>query len=330
MRTTVRLIFKTYRFELVAVILVCLAVTAIELLLTAQLNALALPKECQFDQPISVGQAFELQPPPNQALADSCQAKQDAFAEADQHASEIMGVGAAVPVLAGILIGVAVVGRELESGTVSLAWTLSRSRRRWYLTRALSIGAILGAVLLVPAFAANLLEHARQPLADPWSSFADDGLRGPVIVMLGLLTYGLAVVAGAAVGRQLPAVIVGLALMLGAILAFESGATHWEASLAEWRPAASARYSIDIILDEAYRDRATGSIVDQNTVFNTAPQTDGGPDGTWIDAHYDSIALIVPGSRYGFVVGVESAALGGATLLLLGLGLLVVNHRRPD
>jgi hypothetical protein len=329
MRTTIRLLFKTYRFELIAVILVCMAVTGIELLLTAQLNALALPKECQFDQPVSVGQGFEIQPP-DQAQADSCQAKQDAFAEADQHASEIMGVGAAVPILAGILIGVAVVGRELESGTVSLAWTLSRSRRRWYLTRALLIGAILGAVLLVPASAANILEHARQPLVDPGSSFADDSLRGPVIVMLGLLTYGLAVVAGAAVGRQLPAVIVAFVLMVGAILAFENGAARWEASLAEWRPAVSARYSIDIILDEAYRDRASGSIVDQNTVFSEAPQVDGGPDGTWIDAHYDSIALVVPGSRYGLVVAAESAALGGATLVLLGLGLIVVNRRRPD
>jgi ABC-type transport system involved in multi-copper enzyme maturation permease subunit len=329
MRTTIRLLLKTYRFELIAITLVCLFLTGTELYLTTQLNALALPKECQFDQNISVDQGFGTQPP-GQALADSCQAKQSAFYEADQHAAEIMGVGAAVPVLAGILIGVAVVGRELESGTVSLAWTLSRSRRRWYLTRALLIGAILGGVLLVPATAANLLEHSRQPLVDSGSSFADDGLRGPVIVMLGLQTYALAVVAGAIVGRQLPAVIMGLALTVAAILAFENGATRWQASLAEWRPAASSRYSIDIILDQGYRDRTTGSIVDQNSVFNAAPQVDGGPDGTWIDAHYDSVALIVPGSRYGLIVAGESAVLGGAALVLLGLGLLVVNRRRPD
>jgi hypothetical protein len=329
MRTTIRLLLKTYRFELIAITLVCLALTGTELYLTTQLNGLALPKECQFDQNVSVDQGFGTQPP-DQALADSCQAKVSAFYETDQHAAEIMGVGAAVPVLAGILIGVAVVGRELESGTVSLAWTLSRSRRRWYLTRALLIGAILGGILLVPASAANILEHARQPLVDPGSSFADDGLRGPLIVMLGLLTYALAVVAGAVVGRQLPAVIVGLVLTVAAILAFENGATRWQASLAEWQPAVSSRYSIDIILDEGYRDRTTGMIVDQNTVLNAAPQLDGGPDGTWIDAHYESIARVVPGSRYGLVVTAESVALGGATLVLLGLGLLVVNGRRPD
>jgi ABC-type transport system involved in multi-copper enzyme maturation permease subunit len=329
MRTTIRLLLKTYRFELIAITIVCLGLTGTELFLTTQLDALALPKECQFDQNISVIQGFAPQPT-DQALADSCQAKVSAFYETDQHAAEIMGVGAAVPVLAGILIGVAVVGRELESGTVSLAWTLSRSRRRWYLTRALLVGAILGGVLLVPAFAANVLEHARQPLVDPGSSFADDGLRGPVIVLLGLLTYALAVVAGAIVGRQLPAVIVGLALAVAAILAFENAATHWEKSFAEWRSAASARYSIDIVLDQEYRDRATGAIVDQNTVFNAAPQTDNGPDSSWIDAHYDSIAFIVPGSRYGLIVAGESAAFGGTTLVFLGLGLLVVNRRRPD
>jgi hypothetical protein len=333
MRTTVRLLIKTYRFELIAITLACLAIAGTELFLTTQLDANALPKECQFNQNISVDQGFATQPQEpvsGQPLVDTCEAKISAFYEIDQHAAEIMGFGAALPVLAGILIGVAVVGRELEAGTASLAWTLSRSRRRWYLTRALLVGAILGGVLFVPALAANVLEHARQPLVDPGSSFNDGGIRGPVLVMLGLLTYAIAVVAGAVVGRQLPAVIIALAVTLAVILGLENGLMRWELSLAEWRLAASSSYNVDVVFDQEYRDRATGLIVDQNSVMAAAPQTDGGPDGAWIDARYDSVALILPGSRYGDVVAGESAAICGAVLMLLGLGMLVVNHRRPD
>ena len=333
MRTTLRLLVKMYRFELIAIMLASLALAGGELFLATQLNAVALPKECQFDQNISVEQGFETQPSnpaSDPTLGDACQPKLSAFYDIDQHAAEIMGFGAVLPVLAGILIGVAVVGRELETGTASLAWTLSRSRRRWYLTRALLIGAILGGVLFLPALAANVLEHARQPLIDPGSSFNNGGIRGPVLVMLGLLTYAIAVVAGAVVGRQLPAVIITLGLALAVILGFENGVMRWELSLAEWRLAASSSYSDDVVFDQEYRDRGTGVIVDQNSVMAAAPQVDGGPDGAWIDAHYDSVALVVPGTRYGLIVAGESGALSGATVVLLGLGLLVVNRRRPD
>ncbi len=331
MLTKLRLLVKTYRFELVAITLACLVLAGGELLVTAQLDAVALPKECDFNQSVQGG--FQAQPvgPVTGTLSDdACQLKQQAFYEVDQRATLVLALGAALPVLAGILVGVAVVGRELEAGTASLAWTMGRSRRRWYLTRALLLAAILGVVLSLPAFAAEFLEHARQPHVDPWSSFNDSGIRGPVLVLFGLLTYAIAVVAGAVLGRQLPALIVTLALTLVALSGFGVGVMRWERSLAEWLPATSATYSTDIVFDQEYRDRASGEIVDQNSVMAAAPQTDGGPDGTWIDAHYESVALAVPGRRYSFVVAVQVTALGSAAILLVGLGLLVVNRRRPD
>jgi len=333
MRTTIRLLVKTFRFELIAITLACLALAGAELVLATQLDGVALPAGCQFNQTISFDQGFATQlpgPTSDPSAVDPCQDKLAAFYAIDDHAALVMGFGAALPVLAGILIGVAVIGREIEAGTASLAWTLSRSRRRWFLTRAFLIGAILAGVLMAPALAANALEHARRPLVDPWSSFNDSGIRGPVLVMLGLLTYAVALVTGAIVGRQLPAVIVTLALILAVILGYEDGLRQWELSLAEWRPAATSSYDVDLVFDQGYRDRTSAAIVDQNSVMAAAPQVDGVPDGAWIDARYEAVALVVPGNRYGSIVAGEAVALGSATLALLGLGLLVVSRRRPD
>ena len=334
MRTTIRILVKTFRFELIAIALACLALAGGEVLVHGQLEAAALPVECQFSQtfgPFGQQGVATPAPPADPAVEAACELRVTAYNEVDQHATELLGFGTVLPVLAGILLGVAVVGRELESGTASLAWTLSRSRRRWYLTRAVLLALILGGILFVPGLAANFLEHARQPLVDPGSSFADGGERGPVFALRGLLTYALAVVAGAVLGRQLPAVIVTIALTLAVFIGFETGVVRWERSLAVWQPSDNNGSVADLMFDQEFRDRTSGAIVDQNDVMNIAPQsTQGGPDFDWITAHYEYVSLVVPGSRYGFVVAGETAALGGATILLLGFGLLVVNRRRPD
>jgi hypothetical protein len=325
MGTTLRLLFKTHRFELIAITLACLALAGGELFMSSQLGAVALPPDCVFVQGSdSQGQASD------PAHEQACQVKRDAYFALQGHVGEILGFGAALPLLAGIVLGVPLVGRELESGTASLAWTLSRSRRRWLLARAIPLMAILSVVLLIPALAADILEHARQPLVDPGSSFSDAGVRGPVFVLRGVMAFAVGVISGAIVGRQIPALIIAIAMSLAVLVGFEVGVTRWEHSLAEWRPAASFDINpADLQFDQQYRDRATGAIVDTNAVMATAPQVNGGADSAWIDDHYVPVSLGLLGSQYGVVVAGETAALGGLSLLGLGLGLMVVNRRRP-
>ena len=281
MATTLRILVKTFRFELIAIALGCLLLAGGEVIVHGQLEAVALPKECQFSETFGpFGQESIVTPTQavDPAVQAACELKQTAFYDVDQHATELLGLGTLLPVLAGILLGVAVIGRELESGTASLAWTLSRSRRRWYLTRIALLALILGGLLLLPGLAADFLEHAHQSLVDPGSSFNDGGERGLVFVMRGVLTYAIGVVSGAVIGRQLPAVIVTLALTLVVIVGFETGVARWERSLAEWVPANGNITVADLRFDFEYRDRATGAIVDQNEANNAAPQsTDGGP-----------------------------------------------------
>lgn len=324
MRTTLRLLIKTHRFELIAIVIACVVLAGGELFMSHQLESVAIPRECLFN--VGGGPQVAV---PDPVLDEACQAKRDAFYPLDQQASEILAFGAVLPVLAGMLLGVAVVGRELETGTASLAWTLSRSRRRWFLTRALLLGAIVAALLFLPALAAEVLEHARYPLLEPSSSLLDGGVRGPVFVLRGVVAFALGVVAGAILGRQLPALIVAIALSLALLLGFETGVGSWQRSLAEWRPAALELSAADLTYDQQYQDRATGTLVQQQDVLAGAPQLNGGPDEAWIDQHYQLVSLVVPGSRHGLIVAAETAALGGLTLLLLGAGLLIVDRRRP-
>jgi hypothetical protein len=325
MRTTLRLLLKTHRFEVVAIVLACVVLAGADLFLANQLDAAALPAACVFvpgsgPQPPAAGSAQDL----------DCQARNDALDSIQGRVTEALGFGAALPVLAGILLGVAVVGRELETGTASLAWTLGRSRTRWFVTRCLALAAILGVALALPALAANMLEGARQPLADPGSSFADGGVRGSVFVLRGVMAFGVGLVAGALIGRQLPALIVALALALVVLVGFEAGVGSWKMALAVWRPeSSSASGAGDLVLNQAYRDRATGTIVDENTVIQLAPQVNGGADSDWINAHYELVDLRLAGDQYQLVAVGESGALGGIALLFLGAGLVVVNRRSP-
>jgi len=325
MRTTLRLLLKIHRFEVVAVVLACILLAGADLFLANQLDAAALPAACVFvpgsgPQPPVAGSAQDL----------DCQARNDALDALQGKTTEALGFGAALPILAGILLGVAVVGRELETGTASLAWTLGRSRTRWFVTRCLALAAILGIALALPALAANVLEGARQPQVDPGSSFADSGVRGSVFVLRGVMSFGVGVVAGALIGRQLPALIVALALAVIVLVGFEAGVSNWKMALAVWRPDSSSTSGAgSLLFNQAYRDRATTALVDENSVNQLAPQVNGGADSDWINAHYELVDLILPGDQYHLVDTGESAALGAVALLFLGAGLIVVNRRSP-
>ena len=66
--------------------------------------------------------------PPEFPSRAACAAKQEAFYDLDGKAGLVLVFAVFLPLLAGLPLGVPLVARELESGTASLAWTLSRSR----------------------------------------------------------------------------------------------------------------------------------------------------------------------------------------------------------
>jgi hypothetical protein len=298
-------------------------VGVVALYLAWQLGQVGIPKECLYSN-LPFGQ--ELDP----TLDATCQVVRQQFYELVNTAGQVLAVTVLVPWIAGLLIGVPLVAREVESGTASLAWTLSRSRRSWYLRRVIPLTAIVGLALLLPAVATVVMEGARQPDVDVWASFDDGSLRGPVVLFRGLLALSVGVLAGAVVGRQLPAVIIGGLLAIAFSVAVPVGMQAFSDTLAEWRVADQAT-SGDLILGSGYRDRSSGAVVDYDAAYGGAPiLPDGNYDESWVQSRFDQAVLVVPGWRYPQVVTVESTALGGLAVLALGLGGFVVSRRRPS
>ncbi len=247
MRTTIRLMVKSLRFEIVAMSVAVILLGCVALYLAWRLGQVGIPHECLYSNS-PFGEQYDA------TLDATCQAARDRFYELVNTGGQVLAMTVLIPCVAGLLIGVPLVARELESGTASLAWTLSRSRRSWYLRRVIPLAAIVGLALLLPAAATVIMQGARQPDVDPWASFSDGSLRGPVVLFRGLLAMGVGVLAGAVVGRQLPAVIIGGLLAILLISVVPIGVQAFSATLGEWRTAEQTT-SGDLTLDAS--DTAT-------------------------------------------------------------------------
>jgi len=123
------------------------------------------------------------------------------------------GVPAALAVI-GALIGAPLVAREIEQRTQLVSWTQSVSRRRWYVTKVITLAVALAAVALAAGVVNSQLQgpvEAGGLVGSRWVWFfsIDLALVGDV-----LLAFALAVALGAWLRRTLPAVGAALASFL--------------------------------------------------------------------------------------------------------------------
>jgi hypothetical protein len=111
-----------------------------------------------------------------------------------------------LPFAVGLIVGVSVVGRELETRTAQTAWALAASRRRWLWRQLWPILVVLGLAMAFAATAASLLEASRTAY---YLGVLDSiGLHGPLLVARAFASLGLGLATGALLGRALPALIV--------------------------------------------------------------------------------------------------------------------------
>ena len=122
-----------------------------------------------------------------------------------------------LPIVSGLFLGIALAGKEIDRGTTVFAWSLTPSRRRWLFGRVAPVAVGIVLATLAAGVIADRLEAVRDPGVDPSLTFEHIGLRGVVIAGETLAVFGIALAAGAVVGRILPALLIALAISVGVI-----------------------------------------------------------------------------------------------------------------
>ncbi len=309
MRTTVRLAFTLQRFELVAALLAALGLAGAALLVAAELNGMTLTRACLLGAAAATG-------------GDCDSALRSFNAVNESQAGPVMAAMAFLPLAAGLLLGVPLVGREIEQHTLATAWSLTGARRRWLLARVVPLLLVLGVLLAVSGWAASELEHARVPGLDPAASFGDFALRGWIVVARGALAFGVGLLAGALLGRVLPALIVGGAIVVACALLSGAGMQVWLSGQTVVAPATPPALTGDIYQGQRVRD-AQGDLHPIEDYF-----VRGTPD-LEIPAGASLVALVIPGERYQTAELLEAVATASGAAVALGAALMVVQRRRP-
>lgn len=196
---------KHHRVEVGLAALTLLVLTAWALAIEYQLGALGLPSEC-------ITNLLQSGPP----AGGSCpQAQVAAWTSIiNFQAGPLMGIVSWAPLLVGLLGGVPIVARELETGTSQTAWSLYASRSRWLASQLIPVLLVLGAASIVLAAISSVIEQHRIDWGEPARLYSDIGVYGIPALARTLTAFGIGLVAGALVRRSLPAFVVGLALAL--------------------------------------------------------------------------------------------------------------------
>ena len=121
----------------------------------------------------------------------------------------------AVPLVFGIFWGVAVIGRELETGTVTLVWSQSITRRRWVQGKLLWL---FGSTLVASAALSGLVtwwSNTRNALQESRFAGLPFDLQGLSPVGFSLFSAALGLAAGVVWRRVLPAVATTIAGFVG-------------------------------------------------------------------------------------------------------------------
>lgn len=274
--------------------------------------------------------------------ATGCAAAQQRFFEIFGTAEIIIRNTWVAGFAVGLVLGVPLVAREVEHGTAQLAWSVGRSRVRWLIGRvafAALVAVLLTAVLAVTT---EVLAAAMRPDITTSTSFELHGNRGPLIVGRAMLGLGAGALVGALVGRQLPALLLGVFVVGGLYAASWAGFPVWYHGEAEVRRIGDWLGSplwIESGIELAGGERMTWAEVrgGENAVqWNETLMTE---DGAYYaspadaEAERDPIAreyiLVIPEERYPEIVARETAVFTGAGLLLIGGAADVTGRRRP-
>ena len=314
-----RLLARTrpFRFEVFAIV-------AIGAVIVAAAGGVAL-RLMSFGVPISCFDA------PDVACVPFARAMADYLATANSWAQPAMITAAILPVLAALLVGVGLVGKEIDQRTTVLAWSLAPSRSRWLLQRLLPMGVLLATLCLVAGALADLLMGLQRPMLDQSYNFAGLGARGLPIVGAGILVLGLTLFVGSVLGRILPSILVGGAFVVSAFLLVSFGhdaVLSAEAVVVESFDATEGDRQMDTLVrtpegEVITWEQAYQRYGDDLGMLMGDPYVEGSTSG------FTQVTRLVPAAEYPKASARLALIEAGVGLLAIGMGLMVVQRRRP-
>jgi len=315
MLATLRLTWRLQRWELAILGLAGVGLAGALVVIAWQMGAIqAATPECW---------ARDSDAPLEASLMATCEGPLGAY-EGWRGPGDIASLGVAIaPFALGVVLGVPLVAREIESRTAGITWSLSRSRLRWLALRVLPVVGFVLLVITLVSLSGNVLLTERLDGREP--GFGEMIAPWPIAVTRGLVVLGIGLTAGALLGRTLPALLVALgvtgALFIGLAFAFDA----WMASEAEPIDVGPDQREASRIFEMGFRDDETNELITMNEYYSAAGNvmTASEPEGMTM------IAWQIPAEEHPAWVAREAAVVGGVAVLF-GIGsVAVVVRRRP-
>ncbi len=329
MLRSVLLTFRMHRFEVLLVV-VLLGLTAVSAVIAESHVGAADPgADCWMKH-----WAFE-----DPARDPECEAKVNSFWATAEEASFVASpLAVSLPFIVGLLLGVPIVGRELELRTAGLAWSLSGRRWRWLLARFLPVLVLgFGGLVVVALLVADMAR-----VAHPWNYLGpgrlpdlhEIGSEGMPLAARGLMTIGIGLLTGALIGRTLPAFAIG-AIAVFALLFI--GAPLLQARVAAdvaiWQDSTQDKPVLYVpgVSGNAYR-APDGTILSYEQTSALAAQECPDCDGPepWASEHgYVSVSRVAPIESYATFENAEMLVTSAIGLACIVLTFPIVSRRRP-
>jgi hypothetical protein len=223
----------------------------------------------------------------------------------------------------GLICGVPIVSRELESRTAQIAWSLNGSRTRWLVRQSLPVLLALSASVGIAAAAASAL--LAEPDAHPEAPFVLIGSYGLSFLARAIGAFGIGVFLGALVGRAIPALILGGLLCVAISTAMTGLRGTWFASQTPQVPIDN----LSGYIQNGWAMREPdGSQIALDVARARAPE--GQDADSWLEANgYQWLPLGIPIEQATAWVWYDTAAFLTIAGVALAGGAVLVNRRRP-
>jgi hypothetical protein len=299
------LTLKIHRFEVTAAVVLALATAAAGGWILVQLSGLNVPAHC-IDGWLVTGPEGRL---------ECAEPMSEWAAVMGQQGDRFFWAMIALPFAVGLLGGVPLVARDLETQTSQIAWWLNASRLRWFARHALYVGFPLVVGLAI----ASIVALAVADLDEAWGkpAFARIGTQGPLVLARGLGAFGLATLVGAMLGNTLRALVVGGALSLALIISVPQAQAFWLQSL--------PREVIGEVSPQTGEMAVTPGAITTGWGYRS-------PDGSIVDEEQSGYEPVQLGVRQETAMGWQVYEFGLYAVISVGtlvLAAAVVNSRRP-